>query len=71
MIVPNHRERQLMQYLRGGWWVMASTLPAGTRLIEGMLRKGWIEQQEVAGEIYYRMTEGGLAAKTARVPINS
>ena len=43
MIVPNHRERQLMQYLRGGGWVKASTLPPGPRLIEGLLLKGWIE----------------------------
>ena len=71
MIVPNHRERQLMQYLRGGGWVKASTLPPGPRLIEGLLLKGWIEQQDVAGEIYYRMTEAGLTAKMARVRISN
>ncbi len=70
MIVPNHRERQIMQYLRNGGWVKATALPAGTRLIEGLLRKGWIEQQGATGEIFYRITEDGLAAKTARVPIS-
>lgn len=71
MIVPNHRERQIMQYLRNGGWVKASVLPAGTRLIEGLLRKGWIEQQTLSdtGEVHYRITEDGLASKTARIPI--
>lgn len=59
-----------MQYLRSGGWVTANTLPAGTRLLEGLLAKGWIEQQQSAGEICYRLTEDGLAAKTAQVPIN-
>lgn len=70
MIVPNHRERQIMQYLRNGGWVKASVLPAGTRLIEGLLKKGWIEQQTLTADdgVYYRITEQGLASKTARIP---
>lgn len=70
MIVPNHRERQIMPYLRNGGWVKASALPAGTRLINGLLSKGWIEQQDATGEICYRITEDGLAAKMARVSIS-
>ena len=72
MIVPNHRERQIMQYLRNGGWVKASVLPAGTRLIEGLLAKGWIEQQTrpAGDETCYRITEEGLASKTALIPIN-
>ena len=72
MIVPNHRERQIMQYLRNGGWVKASVLPAGTRLIEGLLKKGWIEQQTLTAndEVCYRITEEGLASKTARIPIS-
>ena len=72
MIVPNHRERQIMQYLRNGGWVKATALPAGTRLIEGLLKKRWIEQQTTSetGEVYYRITEEGLASKTARIPIS-
>lgn len=72
MIVPNHRERQIMQHLRNGGWVKASVLPAGARLIEGLLTKGWIEQQTLTDdkELYYRITEEGLASKTARIPIS-
>jgi hypothetical protein len=66
MIVPNHRERQIMQYLRNGGWVRAGALPAGTRLIDGLLKKGWIEQGTLAGDICFRMTPIGLDAKRAR-----
>jgi hypothetical protein len=51
VIVPNHRERQIMQYLRHGGWVRASALPAGTRLIDGL--KGWIEQEILEGDVCF------------------
>ena len=72
MMVPNHRERQITQYLRNGGWVKANVLPAGTRLIEGLLTKGWIEQQTFTAndEVYYRITEEGLASKRARIPVS-
>ena len=38
--VPTHRERQLMQHLRGGGWVKASVAPGGEKLIENLLAKG-------------------------------
>jgi hypothetical protein len=69
MIVPNHRERQIMQYLRNGGWVRAGALPGGTRLLDGLLEKGWIEQGMLAGDICFRMTATGLDAKRARIPI--
>jgi hypothetical protein len=43
MDVPTHRERQFMQHLRAGGWVTAGVAPAGAKLIENLLAKGWIE----------------------------
>src|ERR1700694_6256433 len=40
MGAPTHRERQLMQHLRGGGWVKASVAPGGEKLIENLLAKG-------------------------------
>jgi hypothetical protein len=69
--VPTHRERQLMQHLRGGGWVKASVAPAGAKLIENLLAKGWIERRGLGNELSYRITDEGLAAKKAQVPIYS
>jgi hypothetical protein len=63
-----HRERQFMQYLRGGGWRRAACLPDSTKLISGLLAKGWIEQSGSCADVAYRITPAGLAAKTA--PIN-
>jgi hypothetical protein len=68
MIVPIHRERQIMQYLRNGGWVGAGALPGGESLIDSLLKRGWIEQGILAGDICYRMTPIGLDAKRARIP---
>jgi hypothetical protein len=67
--VPNQRERQLMQQLRGAGWVKATALPPSPRTIEGLLGKGWIEQRGVGNETCYRITPKGLVAKTAPVRI--
>jgi hypothetical protein len=69
MSVPNHRERQLMQELRGAGWVRAIALPASPRTIEVLLRKGWIERRGAGNDISYRITDKGLAAKSAPVRI--
>jgi hypothetical protein len=69
MMAANHRERQLMQYLRGAGWVKASALPFNPKLIQVVLGKGWIEVRGVGSETYYRITEQGLAAKMAPVRI--
>ena len=70
MTFANHRERQFMEYLRGRSWVKGKTLPPGT-LAGILLKKGWIEQQLRGRDqtIFYRMTDLGLAALTAPVPI--
>jgi hypothetical protein len=68
--VPNHHERQFMQRLRAGGWVKASVAPGGPRLIENLLAKGWIEKRGItASELSYRLTDKGLAAKKAPIPI--
>ena len=70
MTFASHPERQFMQYLRGEGWIKARLLPASTRLVENLLSKGWIEQQEQGpkDETYVRLTEKGLEAKRAPVP---
>ena len=47
----------------------AITLPAGPRTIEGLLNKAGIEQRGAGNDLCYRMTDKGLAAKTAPVRI--
>jgi hypothetical protein len=71
MIFPNHRERQFMQYLRAGGWIDADTLPSSPKTIKNLINKGWIERGQggSANERFYRITEIGLAAKRAAVPI--
>lgn len=58
-----------MQYLREAGWIKARLLPAST-LVESLLRKGWIEQQQQGpkNETYFRLTEKGLEAKKSPVP---
>lgn len=69
MLVPNHRERQLLQYLRGRGWVTASRLPPARKTIEGLLQKRWIERAVDGPAVTYRITDEGLAAKMAPVRI--
>jgi hypothetical protein len=69
MDIPSHRERQYMQHLRAGGWVKLSQVPAGARL-KNLLAKGWIEKRGItANEVCYRLTDKGLAAKMAPIPI--
>jgi hypothetical protein len=69
MTFANHPERQFLQYLRGAGWIKARLLPQST-LVESLLRKGWIEQQQQGpkNETYFRLTEKGLEAKKSPVP---
>jgi hypothetical protein len=69
MTVPNQRERQLMQHLRGAGWVKASALPSSPITLDGMIVKGWIEQRGEGTALCYRITDKGLAAKTMPVPV--
>jgi hypothetical protein len=68
-MTPNHRERQILQRLRGNGWVRALVLPASPKMIQMLLAKGWIEGQGSGNELAYRITEIGLAAKKTPIKI--
>jgi len=70
MTYASHPERQFMQHLRGAGWIKASALPPSARLLEKLLQKGWIEQQEQGPdkEVFFRLTYRGLEAKKSPVP---
>jgi hypothetical protein len=68
-LVPNHLERQMMQRLRGRGWVKGFELPPSLRITDALLRKGWIESQGTERNLAYRLTEEGMAAKKALVPV--
>jgi hypothetical protein len=67
--IPNQRERQLMQQLRVAGWVKVTSLPQSPRVIAILLAKGWIDTNEDGTA--YRLTDKGLAAKTAPMRISS
>ena len=58
-----------MQRLRGRGWVKAVQLPDAPRTVPNLLEKRWIERQGAGPDLAYRLTEEGMAAKTAPVPI--
>jgi hypothetical protein len=68
---PKHNERQLMQRLRGRGWVNVLELSSGPVVVRRLLENGWIERDGVGLSTTYRLTEEGLAAKSAPVPIRS
>jgi hypothetical protein len=68
-IVPNHREREFMQRLRGRGWVKAAQLPDAKATLTRLLEKRWVERQGIGREATYRITEEGIGAKTAMIPL--
>ena len=68
---PNSRERQVMQHLRGAGWVNATGLPDSPRIIANLIQKGWIESEQTNDGQMYRLTEPGLQAMKARIPMPS
>jgi hypothetical protein len=68
-VVPNHYERQFMQRLRGRGWVKAVEFPPSPRIVDALLRKGWIEALGAGRDLAFRITEEGMAAKTALIPL--
>jgi hypothetical protein len=68
-IVPNYYERQFMQQLRGRGWVNATGLPPGRSLIQSLLQKKWIESEGTGKSLAFKLTEEGLAAKKAPIPV--
>jgi hypothetical protein len=68
-VVPNYFERQFMQQLRGRGWVKAIELPPARATIQALLQKRWIESEGAATSLAFKLTEEGLTAKKARIPI--
>ena len=60
-----------MQNLRGAGWVKAIALPHSPRTLKNLLGKGWIESRRDENGVFYRITDQGLAAKMAPVPIGA
>jgi hypothetical protein len=56
-----------MQHLEGSGWVTAFKMPSRPRVIENLLKKGWLEKGLIEGRLCYRVTDQGLAAKKMRV----
>jgi hypothetical protein len=67
--LPNHIERQFMQRLRGRGWVRALDLPHARTTIQYLLQKRWIESEGTGRTLAFRLTEEGLAAKRAPIPM--
>ena len=62
-------QRQVMQYLRAGNWVMVSKLPSpvGERMFDRILQNGWIERRGTGPRLEIKITPAGLAALQAPV----
>jgi chromosome segregation and condensation protein ScpB len=69
MKLPNSREREVMQRLRGAGWVKATGLPDAPRIISNLIQKGWVESEQTEGGPMYRLTEPGLQAMKAPIPM--
>jgi hypothetical protein len=65
----NAIQRQAMQYLRAGNWVLVSKLPnpIGERTFDRILQNGWIERQGTGPRLEIKITPAGLAALQAPV----
>ena len=68
--IPNHREREFMQRLRGRGWVKASQIPDGAITLKRLLEKRGVERQGNGRDASYRISEEGIAAKTAFIPLS-
>ena len=71
ILVPNHHERQLMQQLRERGWVNTIELPDAVVTLGNLLEKRWIEKRGTGRNLSYRITDEGMAAKTALVPVEN
>jgi hypothetical protein len=69
-ITPNHSERQLMQRLRGRGWVSAVELSSAPTTAKRLLERNWVEREGTGKDTMFRLTEEGLAAKKAPIPLH-
>jgi hypothetical protein len=68
---PNHRERQIMQHLRGAGWVKATALPDNPKTIANLISKGWIARIQTENGPAYFLTDLGLEAKKAPIGLKA
>ncbi len=67
--VPSHWQRQLMQRILDQGSVRGFELSEHPRTIKILLEKGWIESSGGGRDRIYRVTEEGLSAKRALIPM--
>jgi hypothetical protein len=58
-----------MQRLRDRGWAKATQLPDAEITLKRLLEKRWVESQCLGREVSYRITNEGIAAKTAFIPL--
>jgi chromosome segregation and condensation protein ScpB len=58
-----------MQRLRGRGWVKAIEVASAPTVVEHLLERRWIESEGAGRQLAFRLTEEGLAAKKAVLPI--
>ena len=67
----NYYQRHFMQHLRSGNWVKVSALPDSPSTKVKVVKFGWVERQGRGAEACYRITESGLEALRAPIPMKS
>ena len=67
----NYYQRHFMQYLRSGNWVRVSALPDSPNTKAKVVRFGLVERRGRGPEVCYRITESGLEALRAPIPMKS
>ena len=65
----NYYQRNFMQYLRSGGWVSIAALPDNPNTKAKVVKFGWVEQRGRGPEVCYRITESGLEALKAPIPL--
>ena len=65
----NAIQRQFMQCLRAGHWVLVSKLPVpvGERTVDRIVQNSWIERRGVGPGSEIKLTPAGLVALQARI----
>ena len=65
---PTYRQRAVLQLMmRGDWTPIQKLVAVGDRLLNNLLRAGWIERC-AAGDLY-RITEAGRTAFRTPMPL--
>jgi len=69
-LIPHHRERQIMQQLRGRGWVKGFYMPSAPKTLSGLVEKRWVETLGSGTDLFFRITEAGMAAMKGPVRIS-